>query len=675
MTRGIGDVLNLFQKVKLLKDGEYQALCPCHNDKTPSLHIRQEDNHILINCKAGCTVEAIVESVGLQMTDLFIDNESKPVATKTKETTGKIVKTYDYKDESGKLLYQVVRYDPKSFRQRKSDGNGGFVWDMKDVRRVLYRLPEIAKAETLYLTEGEKDADTLWDFGQPATTSVGGANNWQPEYADSLVGKNVIIIPDRDAPGMEYARQVAQSLENKAKSVKVILLDKKDITEWIESGNDVSQLPTMERPVDVLFSQEAPAYQLKDNNIYWKKKIDNLTLIFKADKLKEEKTGIHAKISVYLNNILLENSLFNIERSEDRVRLANAAYKGLKGRVDKEVYSETDMRSDLTTFCNGLWDFYLSKCTPELQLGDESIEPMKFLLRPYILDGGGTILFAPPGMGKSYTALLWAISIDAGCNKFWGVSQAKVLFINLERSKQSLSRRLSSVNNVLGLPRKRPIFVLNARGQSLSEVLPACRRFIAENGIKMIVLDSISRAGYGDLNENQPVNKIIDALSSLSPSWLALGHTSRSNEDHLYGSIMADAGADICVRLSSEITSDFCTLGIGWDITKQNDIPRQTQEIIALEFDDNGLINARRAKAGEFHEVEGKRKKSMEQSIADFILSQDGAEATATEIEAMTGFNRSNISALLNRKNGTFTKTRKDGKNQYYGVRGQDSSV
>ena len=55
---------------------------------------------------------------------------------------GKIVKTYDYKDESGQLLYQVVRYEPKDFRQRRPDGQGGWIWNLQGVRRVLYRLQE-----------------------------------------------------------------------------------------------------------------------------------------------------------------------------------------------------------------------------------------------------------------------------------------------------------------------------------------------------------------------------------------------------------------------------------------------------------------------------------------------------------------------------------------------------
>ena len=76
----------------------------------------------------------------------------------------KIVASYDYTDEFGTLLFQVVRLAPKTFRQRRPDGKGGWIWNLEGVTRVLYRLPDLMEALALerrvFVVEGEKDVET-----------------------------------------------------------------------------------------------------------------------------------------------------------------------------------------------------------------------------------------------------------------------------------------------------------------------------------------------------------------------------------------------------------------------------------------------------------------------------------------------------------------------------------
>ena len=167
-------------------------------------------------------------------------SESKKSATPPTSSKPVIVKTYDYTDEQGNLLYQVVRYDPKDFKQRQPDANGGWIWGMKGVSRVLYRLPQVLKSQVVVVAEGEKDCDTLVDLGWVATTNVGGAENWLEAYADFLAGKDVIIVPDNDVKGAAHAKMVADSLDEKANSVKVVLMPKpyKDATEFVQSQPD-----------------------------------------------------------------------------------------------------------------------------------------------------------------------------------------------------------------------------------------------------------------------------------------------------------------------------------------------------------------------------------------------------------------------------------------------------
>ena len=660
----IYEFLNHLQQVKKLHENDFMALCPAHADKKPSLHIKDVEGHILISCQAGCQTEAVVQALDLQMSDLF--TEAKPTAPKVES---KLVATYPYKDEKGNVLFEVCRFDPKDFRPRHRNGGGEWAWNMEGVRRVLYHLPDVLLSDTVYLVEGEKDADNLCASGLIATTSPGGANNWRPEYADFLSGKHVVLIPDKDSPGYEYSRNAVQSLRNKARGIQAIILPgkAKDISDWLDDGGDVALLPTMMQDVNVLFEASRPVYSRDGEAIKWEKELQGHTLVFRAEKLSEERTGVHGRASITFDYQNLGWSYFNLERAEDRLRIANTAHKGIKGDFAKQ-YAAEDLRRDFDAFIGGLWQFHISQFAVEEMAGDANPKPLTFFLRPYLLQGGGTILFAPPGRGKSYTALLWGVSIDAGCTKYWPVTQSRVLIINLERSKESLTRRLGAVNRILGLPPTRSILTLNARGKTMAEVIAACRKAIAHYNVQFVILDSLSRAGLGDLNDNQPVNKIIDALNSLCPSWLALGHTSRANEEHLFGSIMADAGADIVVQLASEIASDG-TLGVGWAITKQNDVPGNQQQIFALEFDDvNGLTSFRKAKSAEFVAIEGKQPGNMLDTIIDYISGLESGDATATEIEHNLGYSRATISKLFT-KSGRFYLTKRIKQNVYYGVK------
>jgi 5S rRNA maturation endonuclease (ribonuclease M5) len=158
--------------------------------------------------------------------------------TPTKHT---ISATYDYTDESGRVLFQCVRFTPKDFRQRQPGDKGGWTWNLKDVRLVIYRLPEVSKATgDVFVVEGEKDCDTLAALGFTATTNPLGAEKWREEYNEALRGKSVVIVPDNDAPGRRHGEQVGRSLHGIAANVRVVRLPNtvKDVTEFVATFTD-----------------------------------------------------------------------------------------------------------------------------------------------------------------------------------------------------------------------------------------------------------------------------------------------------------------------------------------------------------------------------------------------------------------------------------------------------
>lgn len=215
-TTPLDAVLSRLEGVKRNGSG-MAARCPAHEDRRQSLSVSEnEDGAVLLHCHAGCEASAVVAAIGMTLADLY----------PPQETHSRIVATYDYLDEAERLLYQVVRFHPKDFRQRRPDGNGGWIWKMEDTRRVLYRLPEVLAAAAaegiVYVTEGEKDVEALEAVGIVATCNPGGVGKWAAQYSDCLRNAQVVIVADKDEPGRKHAAQVATSLKGKAASVTMV---------------------------------------------------------------------------------------------------------------------------------------------------------------------------------------------------------------------------------------------------------------------------------------------------------------------------------------------------------------------------------------------------------------------------------------------------------------------
>jgi hypothetical protein len=161
-----------------------------------------------------------------------------------------IVAQYPYHDEHGTLLFEVVRFQPKSFAQRRPDGRGGYFGGLDGVRRIPYRLPELLNTVgTVYVPEGEKDVDRLAELNLTATCGPFGAGHWPAEFSQYFAGREVVILPDNDGPGLAHADDVARSLYTIAKSVRVVWLSglapKEDVSDWLDAGHTVGELDSI----------------------------------------------------------------------------------------------------------------------------------------------------------------------------------------------------------------------------------------------------------------------------------------------------------------------------------------------------------------------------------------------------------------------------------------------
>ena len=132
---------------------------------------------------------------------------------------------------------------------RRPDGKDGWIWNLSDTKRVLYRLPNLRGRETVYIVEGEKDADRLWKEGLPATCNVFGAGKWKEEFTRQLLDagvRAVVILPDNDPAGMEHAHHVARECIEAKLETRIIRLplDTKgsDASDYFDKENTVSDL-------------------------------------------------------------------------------------------------------------------------------------------------------------------------------------------------------------------------------------------------------------------------------------------------------------------------------------------------------------------------------------------------------------------------------------------------
>jgi putative DNA primase/helicase len=234
------ELLRGLQGVKRQGQG-WQACCPGHEDRHASLSVHTgTDGRLLLHCHAGCDLEHILDAMRIDVKDLFPDSPNGK---------GEILATYDYTDAAGAILFQVVRFYPKDFRQRRPVGDD-WEWSLGDTPRVPYRLHVVRQAvearRRVFVVEGEKDVHTLEALGCVATCNPGGALKWTRECSEGLRGAHVIILPDNDEPGRDHAALVSGALAGIAADVMTLKLPglspKGDVTDWVRAGGTYEKL-------------------------------------------------------------------------------------------------------------------------------------------------------------------------------------------------------------------------------------------------------------------------------------------------------------------------------------------------------------------------------------------------------------------------------------------------
>lgn len=233
---------DLFRRhIKDLKVRGKQALgaCPFHEDTRPSFSVNIETSQWL--CFAGCgkgnffDFKRFMEDPS-KLVRIGPQNGKGMVKTQAPQVPEKVVATYLYQDERGEPVFEVLRLEPKSFRQRKF---GGF--NMEGVDRIPYHLYEMHlwKDEVCFWVEGEKDADRLMSLAILASTSNGGANNWTDHLADKIPHEFIVLLPDQNFAGQIYATKVIESFIKRGKTVLCWDPPQIDVSDFLDTNPKV----------------------------------------------------------------------------------------------------------------------------------------------------------------------------------------------------------------------------------------------------------------------------------------------------------------------------------------------------------------------------------------------------------------------------------------------------
>ncbi|HPD07469.1 MAG TPA: AAA family ATPase [Candidatus Bipolaricaulis sp.] len=581
------DVLGALQDVRG-GNGQWTARCPAHEDHHPSLSITESQGKLLLYCHAGCSYEAIRRALGLSE-----DYDGEWAA---------IEATYDYRDADGNLLYQVVRLRPKSFRIRVPDLNGGWAWTLSRTKaRVLYHLPEILARpdDTVYVVEGEKDADRLFRAGLLATTGIGGAGKWLPEYTRALTGRDVVILPDNDVPGLAHGQTVATALYGQARRVRVVNLpgldEHGDVSDWLAAGHTIEELRALVeeapdwKPVPTTSRLEGHA-----NTFTYTMPAYGVQICIRSPKLHSDATKLTAILRIYAGNETVSGS--------GAINLAAARTRNALAADLEKDRPDVPWRAELTRMYEQLADQLLTG-EPRLTLvSDEYPDPVTYIIPPLLPEGEPTIIYGDGASGKSLFGMLLAILVSTGIEhtalRLAAPEQRRVLYLDWERKPAEARRRLYRLGLGLGLRSPATVYYRKCQAR-LSDDVEAIAELIQRDKIELIVIDSLLPAsGVADGRDPAgPAAELFHGIRQLDTTALVIGHHGKDRERGIYGSIFFRnlASSVWSARAYSEPGSNTLSLGLVHD--KSNLSGRLPGLGIEFHFDDSddgrGPITAR----------------------------------------------------------------------------------
>ncbi|MDP3939579.1 MAG: AAA family ATPase, partial [Deltaproteobacteria bacterium] len=484
-----------------------------------------------------------------------------------RDGAGRILATYDYTDGAGALLSQVVRFAPKDFRQRRPDERGGWIWSLEGVPRVLYRLPGLVEQGRVFWTEGEKDSDRLAGLGITATTSPGGAQAFRDEYAEQLArlgAQEVVILPDNDAPGRQYATAVARACRRHALQARVLALPglppKGDVSDWLDAGHTREELEALAnvapffddtpgtegdpvvRPDES--AQAEPADETRQPAASAGPALEPAGLVVAGDDVVLTWGGYDVTITAARPRIRESGGAVRAELNVTRAGrhlhladfpLASTASRRTEVKALDDIDPTVPWRDLLAHACRVLVDYSRTGDGPAVELKPQMRGGERYLVKPLLVAGHATVLFGDGGAGKGWAALLASLVVASGTPVAGLVPtrQGKVLYLDWEADQEDQQERLALLGRDLGVD---PSGIFYRRmSRALPDVAAEIRADLHSIGdVQLIVIDSLMPAGGsgGDRSWHDVSNTVFTTLRTFGPTaQLILAHLSRSDAD------------------------------------------------------------------------------------------------------------------------------------------------
>ena len=394
---------------------------------------------------------------------------------------------------------------------------------------------------------------------------------------------------------------------------------------------------------------------------------ESIPVVFSAIDIRKEDTGVHAELSIKFDGFDTY-TVCNVKRDAERTRLINKAHQTFGATKEESEYVLPKMKliQEFDNFCKKIWSTFIKVQSPTPIQGTTDVGSVLYTLKPHVLTGGGTIMFGKPGKGKSFTGMMMALAVQYGTNHYWGTDKGNALFVNLERPDRTMPPRIGAVGKALGIENAE-LPVLDARGSSLKDVHSILEAYVKTNETKFVVIDSISRAGQGDMKEDKVATKTIDMLNNIGVSWLAIAHTPKYDETIYYGNSQYEAGADVMLRHTSTVIDDVGSIALLLEVTKANDMPVPKPMGLHYSFDELGLNSIRFAKREEVASLE--TEPNLYVSIKD-LLDEVGTGMSMTGIASKLEVKRTElmdqIKIMLGNK--TVVSMGKEGNEKKFGL-------